>query len=67
MKHSTNRGALALASLMLLGILLMAGCSKPEPPPAGYYTGPMTPKNKLAPTSGAAAPGQSGAKGNVPE
>jgi hypothetical protein len=59
MKHFTNRRALALVSLTLLGILLLSGCSKPEPPPAGYYTGPLEGKGK----NGATAPGK--AKGVI--
>ncbi|WP_395088920.1 hypothetical protein [Armatimonas sp.] len=56
MTSITKRGALALTSLMLLGVLLVTGCSKSEPPSdPGYYTGPMEGKNKITGGPGAAA------------
>ncbi|WP_394794546.1 hypothetical protein [Armatimonas sp.] len=68
MTHFTKRGTLALMSLALLGILLVTGCSKSEPPTdPGYYTGPMEGKNKLSGgpggAAGAAAPAAKTGKG----
>ena len=58
MKHVTKQAAFSLASLMVLGALLAAGCSKSEPPSdPGYYTGPMQGKGKAA---GPAAGGKTG-------
>ena len=64
MKRFTITGVLTLTSIMLLSILsIMAGCSKPDPPAAGYYTGPMEGKGKnAAPPGGVTAPGKTGGK-----
>ena len=65
MMHFTKRRALALTSLVLLGVLLVTGCSKSEPPSdPGYYTGPMEGKNKITGgAGGAAAPATKAGKG----
>jgi hypothetical protein len=61
MKQFLKGGTLSLAVLMLISIVVVAGCSKPEPPPAGYYTGPME-KKGAAGAVGAQAPSKMGGK-----